>query len=207
MKKIPMIGRKFGRLAVVSQDQNESKILKWICLCDCGNTIVAFGTNLRRGHTTSCGCFQKEVTAKANTKHGMHSSREYMIWAGMMARCKCETRPDMHRYSGRGISVCKEWQSFARFYADMGDAPSGYTLDRIDNDGNYELGNCRWASKKTQANNRSTNRIVDFNGERKTIAECMDDACVKPSTFRQRYYVYGWSFEKSLMTPLMRKRR
>jgi hypothetical protein len=157
-----MTGRKCGRLYVLGRaDMGGKKGIKrgqwvWHCRCDCGNEAVVPGFELRTGQIRSCGCLLKEAT----TKHGMSGTPEFFIWWGMQDRCMRTTTAYYDRYGGRGISVCKEWRdSFAAFYRDMGPRPSPkHSLDRVNNDGNYEPGNCRWATKKEQAANRGPRR-------------------------------------------------
>lgn len=159
-----LTGRDFGRLTVTEfagvQDRGpRKKQLLWRCKCSCGRTTVVSTAKLNYGWTTSCGCWQREARerSKKNLKHGRHNTPEYYAWTGMKQRC---LNPNYHHYEnwgGRGITICQRWiDSFEAFYADMGPKPSPqHSLDRFPNgDGNYEPGNCRWATAKQQANNR-----------------------------------------------------
>lgn len=129
----------------------------------------------------------------------LYGSPIYKAWQNMKTRCYNEKSTEFHRYGGRSIQVCEKWQLFKGFYEDMGKTYKvGLTLDRIDNDSNYELGNCRWATMLQQANNRSTNTFLVLDGVKKTFAEWCRESKQKPSTIRQRYYVYGWSFKEAL---------
>lgn len=158
-----LIGSRFCRLLVQSRADNRDGKTTWLCLCDCGNEITVPAARLQAGGTKSCGCLAKEYRKgnQARRSHGhagANRSRAYNSWSGMFQRCEnpnCEKYPD---YGGRGIIVCKRWQTFENFYADMGDPPVGHTLDRRNNDGNYEPGNCRWATVKVQQNNRRVSK-------------------------------------------------
>ncbi len=146
-------GDKFGRLTVVRNGRPRSLVR-----CECGTEREMYNHSLTSGNSKSCGCLQKELAAAQLTTHGHYSGRkvtpERTAWGHMMARCYRPSDTRFHRYGARGIVVCDRWHKFSAFYEDLGARPGpGHSLDRINNDGNYEPGNCRWATDIEQANN------------------------------------------------------
>jgi hypothetical protein len=168
-----IVGQRFHFLTYL-RDAPSGRLRKAVFLCDCGNEVVAYIGNVKRGNTKSCGCFRRENSATMATVHGRAniSDRAYASWVHMRGRCLTPTDPKYPDYGGRGIKICERWMEFENFLEDMGEPPPGLTIDRYpDNDGDYEPGNCRWATPEEQANNRRSSRFVELGGERLTIAE------------------------------------
>lgn len=165
-KLIDLSGRRFGRIVVLREDGRDkhNKPL-WMCLCDCGKERTVLGNSLSRNKTKSCGCLQSEVVTNMSTKHGHakrgHETTEHIIWSLMIQRCTNPSSTNYKYWGGRGINVCERWlHSFEAFYADMGERPSKkYSLDRIENDGNYEPSNCKWSTRTEQRMNQRRTKI------------------------------------------------
>ena len=157
---INLSGQRFGRLVVLDKYRVLDKHhVQWLCKCDCTNELWVRGDDLKSGAIQSCKCLKKERGIKANTIHGhalkTNKSRTYHSWDHMIQRCTNPKNTSYEYYGGRGISVCTRWlNSFENFLEDMGERPEGTSIDRINNDGNYEPNNCRWATKLEQLQNR-----------------------------------------------------
>ncbi len=183
------VGMSFGRLTVLAEaDRKSPRRRRWVCKCACGSEITADAVRVRNGHTQSCGCLQKERTSRAKRVHGLCRSRTYNCWLSMRIRCTDSRARNFRRYGGRGIRVCERWTaSFEAFLEDMGECPSNdHSLDRIDNDGHYEPGNVRWATRSQQARNTRTNRFVEFEGERVCLSDLDDRFGFRRGTVSQR---------------------
>lgn len=191
---VDLTGQHYGKWLVQARaTQNLHGKPAWECVCECGTTKVVAGSVLRMGESTSCGCYQKELAAKnlgdAARKHGLHNTPEYFRWLNLKTRCANPKDPAYADYGGRGIAVCQRWMdSFEAFLEDVGERPSPeHSIDRIDNNGNYEPNNVRWATKQEQANNRRNNVQVTYNGETKTLAAWAREAGITPEGVAYRH--------------------
>lgn len=192
-----MIGAVFGSLTVLRKAKKPGRA-RWVCRCVCGKRKSFLGYNLKSGRTKSCGCVvrQKKDTAFP----------EYTIWSNMKGRCLTPSANFYDRYGGRGVKVCQRWiDSFKDFLADVGPRPGpGYSLDRYPNkDGDYEPKNVRWATSDQQANNRSTNRIVEYRGSTMTLTEAIraSGTALNEASVRYRIDELGWSVIAALENP------
>ena len=210
-------GQKFDMLLAVEIIGKRGKANLWKCICDCGSETFAIVSQLTRGDRTSCGCKKKQKKSprpdlilrnKQNAKHAMSKSHTYKSWKSMKSRCYDKNDKDYPRWGGRGITVCDSWKnSFIEFYKDMGDRTNGHTIDRIDNNGNYELKNCRWAVPKVQSNNTRKNYYIEYMGKTQTAkqwAEELKTVEYKTILYRLRN---GWETHAALTTPSTIKRK
>lgn len=197
VKALDISGKRFGLLIVDARAISTTGRSRWICKCDCGQTTEVDGSELVRGKVRSCGCATALLIGQANTKHGMSSTRTYRAWAAMLNRCK-----DLQKehYGKRGITVCKRWQVFENFYADMGEAPAGRSIDRKNNNRGYSKSNCHWATTYEQNKNRSNSRLIEFNGVVDTVAAHAQRAGLKYDTVHYRIFRRGWSIAAALTT-------
>lgn len=194
-----MTGQRFGRLVVLRQHPDRSpsdRTVRWVCQCDCGNVAVRHGTTLRKGEAVSCNCRQREIGYESR-KSGMSGTSTYGIWDSMLRRCD---DAGSARYGGRGIKVCERWKTWDNFLADMGEKPEGMSLDRIDNNGDYEPGNCRWATPAQQARNTCRNVFIEFGGRRMILTDWAKRIDINPSSLSNRLR-RGWSIERALTEP------
>lgn len=188
-----LTGQRFGRLTVIRRDEVNASDghASWICRCDCGKIISARSSLLRQGKTKSCGCLARDLTVARSKTHGMSRTKVHRIWSGMKQRCFHVSDNAYSHYGGRGITICDEWRDdFVAFYDYVSKlehfGEEGYSLDRINNEGNYEPGNVRWATVKQQARNRRTSHTVEINGEKVTVTEIASRAGVGRTTVNRR---------------------
>lgn len=178
-----LTGNKYGLLTVIKMRKERGKHNEvfWICQCDCGNLIDVRANSLQQGKTTSCGCSRK--------KHGMNDTRLYRIWNGMKNRCNNPKRKDYHKYGGRGVSVCNEWNNFISFleWAELNGYADELTLERIDVNGNYEPDNCIWATPIEQANNKTNTPHIEYNNEIVTLKQLSELTGINYQTLFRRY--------------------
>lgn len=198
-----LTGRKFGRLTVIERSSsNKKREATWLCVCDCGNSKIVSGNQLRSGHTKSCGCLHSEVMINQNTTHGKSYTRIYRIWRSMIKRCYYPSYEHYGIYGGRGIKVCDDWKNSFEVF-DKWAMANGYaenlTIDRIDANKDYCPSNCRWVTMKEQGNNRSTNVNLTLNGETHNIKQWSEMFGISYGTVWSRLK-RGWSLEKALQT-------
>lgn len=178
-------GDVFRQMTVISTEHRNAR---WYALvrCKCGKESWRPEIDLTR-RAVSCSCLKAERNRKQNTTHGMSSSKTYLAWRMMTARCYLKTNKSYKDYGGRGITVCDRWRySFLSFVEDMGVSPSGLSIDRINNNGNYEPGNCRWADQKTQQNNKRSNRLIVHNGQVKTVTQWAEEVGISTGRIHGR---------------------
>lgn len=197
-------GDRFSHLEAVSflgRDHNGHR--RWLFKCDCGTTKEISELHVTSGRTKSCGCFRKAVTTDRMTKHGSakreKTTRTYKVWGGMVARCTIKSASGYEQYGGAGVTVCDRWKTFENFLSDMGECPAGMSIERMDNAKGYEPGNCKWASRTEQNNNRRSVRLIEFRGETLSAAQWAKKLGVSKATMYER--LEKWPLERALTTP------
>lgn len=202
---IEMRGRVFGDLTVIERAAPEPrfcKLIAWTCRCRCGRVVKLVGKRLRNGECKSCGCLARAINAKQHTTHAMSKSVEYRTWQSAKTRCYNPRYHNFQHYGGRGIAMADEWRDdFPRFLADMGPRPKHASLDRIDNNGPYAPGNCRWALPIEQHRNTRVNRRLTWHGETLTLTEWALGLGIPKTTLSARLTM-GWTVERALSEPL-----
>lgn len=214
-KYLDLSGERFGRLTCledVGRDE-KSKARLWRCKCQCGNEVVVRSINLRSGNSKSCGCLKSDLVSRRNFKHGLSTdelgreTRLYRIWQRMRQRCSDHNCTDFADYGGRGIKVCDDWENYKAFHdwAYGNGYQDHLSIDREDCNGNYEPGNCRWASSIDQARNTRRNHLITYRGRTKTLAEWSEILEIESSLLRWR--LENWGIERSFSTPVRAIRR
>jgi hypothetical protein len=201
------VGKRYGMLVLVEKVMavmSGNSRQAFVCRCDCGAIKTVSTRHLVTGQVKSCGCYKSKSAKERGTKHGMSETSLYKTWLSMRGRCHRPTEQSYKDYGGRGISVCDEWRNdFQAFAAYVGVKPSQlHSLDRIDNNGNYEPGNVKWSTRVEQATNRRSSTAVEFNGQVKTLTEWSELTGINRYTISERIRSMGWSTEKALTTPV-----
>jgi len=205
------VGEAYGRLTVLREvERVNPRKRQFLCRCECGKEVSLNLNKLRSGHTRSCGCLHLETLAEGRSKrpvvprlkHGLNKTPEHRAWVQMKQRCNNPNRKEYEHYGGRGIKVCTKWESdFTAFLADVGPRPGpGYSVDRIDVNGDYEPGNVRWATAEEQNSNTRVARPVTINGKTQTISAWEREMGLPPGMARSREAA-GWSIEEAILTP------
>ena len=174
MKSIDISNQRFGKLLVVKKAYYQNKKVYWQCLCDCGKITYVHTSNLKCKRIRSCGCLKVEELVNRSTKHNQRHTKLYEVWKTIKQRCLNPKNVSYHNYGGRGITICEEWKNdFMSFYnwSMKNGYKEGLTIDRINNDGNYEPSNCRWTTRLVQNNNTRVNNYITINNETKTLTE------------------------------------
>jgi len=185
-----LVGLRFNRLTVLQRSETRNGEAYWLCRCECGTTTTVRGHHLRHDRIKSCGCLGAEITSARARTHGATAGgsrrREYTIWQQMRSRCSNPANQAFDRYGGRGIRIAPSWADFSNFLADMGPCPSGMSIERLNNDGDYTPENCVWATQKAQANNRRSSRWISLSdGRRLTLAQFAEERGVDYDSLRK----------------------
>lgn len=211
------IGLTFGKLTVIGVSERKPNEKRYYldCQCECGNIARLLPYQIRKQQVMSCGCLkiQAAENARSHIKNHNENNRSkhllYRIWYQMIRRCENPKTNHYDRYGGRGISVCEEWHNFETFLnwsISSGWQPKGYSLDRINNDGNYEPSNCRWATRLQQGSNKSSNVIIEYNGQSKSMIEWSIETGIRWSALNHRIN-RGWDVERALTTPMSKDKK
>ncbi len=197
-----LTGQRFGRLVALERDAASCGRPKWKCMCDCGNTVSVYASNLKRGSSKSCGCLQRALLSARKTVHSGWANKDklYNVWHGIKKRCQCETDPHYKNYGARGIGLCAEWEEYNEFrsWAYEHGYREGLSLDRIDVDGHYEPANCRWTDNYTQQNNKRNNIRYTYNNETHTLKEWSRMLGINYQTLYSRLTRHGMTFENAI---------
>ena len=202
-KSLELLGLTFGKLLVIARADKRKDGWHWQCRCAvCGNAnFVTLGSRLVSGATKTCGCARRRHGHAGGGKRG-NASKEYTAWLHMRARCGDAAHTQFVHYGARGILVCTEWQSsFDAFLRDMGESPARAHLDRIDNDGNYEPCNCRWATAKVSERNKRNTRRLTYLGVTKALIDWAEEFGIGVQTLSYRVFEANWDIGEALNTP------
>ena len=200
-----LTGKTFGRLTVTGWERSQRGLILWNCRCVCGKFKRASAGTLNNGQTKSCGCQKAEMISARTRKHGCTGTRIFTIWATMRQRCSNPNSAKFPDYGARGITVCAEWNDFAKFKADMGEVPQGMSIERIDNSLGYSKENCRWATRIEQGGNKRNNVLITHAGETIHAAGWDRKLGFSKGTVQKRLHL-GWTIERAITYPILRSR-
>lgn len=203
-----LTGQRFGRWTVIQRAENKGKHTMWKCRCDCGTERDVSSYCLTHGVSRSCGCYKKDNPNRLT--HGMSNTQIHKEWRGIKTRCYNQNDKNYNNYGGRGITMCENWKdNFLSFYEYVSKLPHcgdvGYSIDRIDYNGNYEPNNVRWADRITQNRNKRNNVNITFNGKTQCLTAWAYELNILKETLYQRIYKLNWNIEKALTTPVKRQ--
>lgn len=200
---VALTGRRFSKLTVIKRGDDYVSpkgyhSAAWLCRCDCGTESVVRGVYLKNGKTKSCGCLRVEEPNR--TTHGQSKTRLYKIWRSMRARCEREKDRNFENYGGRGVTVCDDWTQFENFmdWAYLHGYDESLSIDRIDNNGNYDPSNCRWVDMNVQANNTRHNHYITYKGATKTMSQWAKETGIGYHKLKDRINKCGWDIERAL---------
>lgn len=199
-----LCGMKFGRLTAISPRPPEGVPRRWNCVCECGKESVHAGLPMVQGRIKSCGCYRREF--KPRLTHGRSKTSMETTWRHMLERCMDPESKSYKNYGARGIKVCERWLDFTAFIEDMGDKPVGTSLDRIDVNGHYEPGNCRWATMKQQNRNRRNNRLIEYQGRTQCLSEWEEEFSLPKGRLLNRLQL-GFTVADALTRPIRKTTR
>lgn len=198
-----LVGRKFGRLTIMSASGFKGRFRVALCRCDCGNIGKYEVQKLKSGNTGSCGCLKKEHNRAYFTTHGCTKTPLHRVWLSIRDRClnkNCKVYPS---YGGRGVTICNEWENFEAFqaWAISQSYRKGLTVERVDNNAGYSPENCILATRATQNNNKRNNVVIEYRGEKLNLAQWAKKLGVNRETIKWRVKA-GWSTERIFTTPM-----
>lgn len=200
-----LLGQRFGRLIVIQKLPTKNERTMWLCRCDCGNLTEASCNKLTMGVKRSCSCYKLERIKEASTKHGGKGTPLYNVWRGIKERCYCPKNKAFKYYGGKGVEVCTEWKddfgTFKKWAEDNG-YKQGLTIDRLDNNKNYEPSNCRWTTMREQSNNKTNISKYEINGELYSLRDLSEKFNLPIDVLYYRVKRAKWSIEKAVGTPL-----
>ena len=209
-KLLDLTNKRFGRLVALEIDKTKTRRIYWLCKCDCRNIVSVSSIKLTSGETKSCGCLRKEKLSITRKKHGLTKQSLHNAWINMKTRCDNPNYNEFERYGGRGITYCEEWKSFENFmswalqngYQDIkkSNGRNVLSLDRINNNGNYEPANCRWVTALQQGRNKCNNKIYQYKGNKYCISALQEISAVSIDTIRRRIK-NGWNVEDAVDIP------